>query len=234
MRDFFIHNALYWLEEFHFDGLRIDAVHAIVDESQPDVLTELAQAVHDGPARTRAVHLVLENDRNEARRLARDAARRPAAIPRNGTTTSTTRCIMLVTGETDVYYADYADDPVGRIGRCLAEGFAYQGEASPYRGGSARGRAERRVAARGLREFPAEPRPGRQPRARRAPHSPGTGRAPCVQRWPCVLLAPSIPLLFMGEEFAADTPFLFFCDFGADLAARGARRTPRGVRRVDR
>ena len=76
MRDFFIHNALYWLEEYHFDGLRLDAVHAIVDASEPDLVTELARAVHAGPGLTRHVHLVLENDRNEARYLERDGEQR--------------------------------------------------------------------------------------------------------------------------------------------------------------
>ncbi len=80
VRDFFLHNALYWLEEFHADGLRLDAVHAIVDDSRPDFLTELARAVHEGPGRDRHVHLVLENDRNEARRLARDAKRHPLTV----------------------------------------------------------------------------------------------------------------------------------------------------------
>ena len=74
VRDFFIHNALYWLEEFHFDGLRLDAVHAIIDESLPDIIDEIAQSVRrhiTGPE----VHLVLENDNNEAHRLARPHGR---------------------------------------------------------------------------------------------------------------------------------------------------------------
>src|SRR6476660_8013017 len=76
MREFVIHNALYWLEEFHFDGLRLDAVHAIMDASEPDLVTELARAVRAGPGLTRHVHLVLENDRNEARYLERDGEQR--------------------------------------------------------------------------------------------------------------------------------------------------------------
>ncbi|HSO06493.1 MAG TPA: alpha-amylase family glycosyl hydrolase, partial [Pelomicrobium sp.] len=69
VRDFFIHNALYWLEEYHADGLRLDAVHAIADDSAPDILEELAAAVRAGPGRDRHVHLVLENDKNQARYL---------------------------------------------------------------------------------------------------------------------------------------------------------------------
>src|SRR5205814_2227896 len=57
VRDYFIHNALYWLEEYHFDGLRLDAVHAIVDDSRPDILTELASAVRNAFAHDRQIHL---------------------------------------------------------------------------------------------------------------------------------------------------------------------------------
>ena len=75
VRDYFIHNALYWIEEYHLDGLRFDAVHSISDDSKPHILVEIAERVRAGPGRTRHVHLVLENDRNEARYL--DAAHGP-------------------------------------------------------------------------------------------------------------------------------------------------------------
>jgi len=73
VRDFFIHNALYWLEEYHFDGLRFDAVHAIVDDSEPDILTELAQTIRERFATDRFVHLVVENLDNNVRYLGRDS-----------------------------------------------------------------------------------------------------------------------------------------------------------------
>src|SRR5262249_34144353 len=72
VRDFIIHNALYWLGGYAFDGLRLDAVHAIQDDSEPDILTELAWTVRR-EITDREIHLVLENDRNEARYLARTA-----------------------------------------------------------------------------------------------------------------------------------------------------------------
>src|SRR5215472_4525736 len=72
VRDFFIHNALYWLEEYHFDGLRLDAVHAIIDDSEPDILTELAQTVRERFGTDRFVHLVVENVDNNVRYLSRD------------------------------------------------------------------------------------------------------------------------------------------------------------------
>ena len=92
VRDFFIHNALYWLQEYHFDGLRLDAVHAIADDSNPSFLTELAQAVRRTVAPGRQIHLILENDENDARYLKRNPRRSRNSITRSGTTTFIMHC----------------------------------------------------------------------------------------------------------------------------------------------
>jgi maltooligosyltrehalose trehalohydrolase len=225
VRDFFIHNALYWLEEFHLDGLRLDAVHAIHDRSNPDILTELARAVQRGPGRERRIHLVLENDLNSARRLARDAGGRPQDYVAQWNDDFHHAFHVVLTGETEGYYADFSRDPVALIGRCLAEGYAYQGEASAFRGGEPRGEASASLPPGafvsylqthdqvGNRAFGERLTQLSDPRAMAA--------AAAV-----VLLAPSPPLIFMGEEFGAVTPFLFFCDLGAGLrdAVREGRR----------
>jgi maltooligosyltrehalose trehalohydrolase len=75
--DFFIHDALFWLEEYYFDGLQLDAVHAITDDADTDILVELVGAVQLGPRKERLVHLVLENYNDAARYLERDDAGRP-------------------------------------------------------------------------------------------------------------------------------------------------------------
>ena len=216
VRDFFINNALYWLTEYHFDGLRLDAVHAMVDDSNPDVLTELALAVRKVAA-DRQVHLVLENDSNSAHYLIRDADGRPKLYDGQWNDDIHHSLHAAITGEKDGYYADYADCPVKHVGKCLAEGFDYQGEPSAFRDGAVRGEPSKSLPAAafvsllqnhdqvGNRAFGERIGKLADPEAVRAAMT-------------ILLLAPFPPLLFMGEEFNADTPFLFFCDFGAELA----------------
>ena len=143
VRDFFIHNALYWLEEYHFDGLRFDAVHAIADDSRPDILTELAEAVRRKFGAERHVHLVLENDNNAAHYLCRDARARSSCYNAQWNDDIHHALHVLVTGEKDGYYSDYAKNPAWHLGRCLAEGFSYQGEGSAFRDGAKRGEPSR-------------------------------------------------------------------------------------------
>jgi malto-oligosyltrehalose trehalohydrolase len=222
VRDFFVHNVLYWLEEFHLDGLRLDAVHAIQDDSTPDILTEIASTVREGVGRERLIHLVLENDRNESRRLVRDANGRPRYYTAQWNDDLHHALHVTVTGEPQGYYGDYVDVPIGRVGRCLAEGFAYQGEASRWRGGRPRGEASITLPPSAFISFlQNHDQVGNRALGERL-HT--IARDECVRAaLAIVLLAPSPPLLFMGEEFAAATPFLFFCDFEPALAAAVTR-----------
>ncbi|HEX8964227.1 MAG TPA: malto-oligosyltrehalose trehalohydrolase, partial [Rhodocyclaceae bacterium] len=216
VRGFFIHNALYWLEEYRFDGLRFDAVHAIPDPGRQRLLVDLAEAVRSGPARERHIHLVLENDANEARYLRhpQDAAKLYDAQWNDDVHHAVH---ALITGQADGYYADYAAEPIAHLCRCLAAGFAWQGEPSGFRGGAARGEDTAGLPPDafvaflqnhdqvGNRAFGERIGALAEPRAVDAATS-------------LLLLSPFPPLLFMGEEFCAATPFLFFCDFGPDLA----------------
>ncbi len=108
MRDFFIHNALYWIEEFHFDGLRLDAVHAMHDRSPLHFVDELADAVRSGPGQQRQVHLVLENDLNDATRLPHDASGLALRASAQWNDDVHHALHVLATGEDDGYYTDYA------------------------------------------------------------------------------------------------------------------------------
>ena len=222
VRDFFVHNALYWIAEYRFDGLRLDAVHAIADDSDPDIVIEIARAVREGPGRERQVHIVLENDRNQSRYLERDAACRALQASAQWNDDLHHALHVLTTGERDGYYEDYAARPLWYLGRSLAQGFGYQGESSPHRQGAARGESSAHLPAAAFVSFlQTHDQIGNRALGERlcAIADPQALRAAV----PCVLLAPSPPLLFMGEEFAASTPFLFFCDFGPELATAVTR-----------
>ncbi len=216
VRAFFRDNALYWLEEYHFDGLRLDAVHAIRDDSPIHILDEIGRAVQDGPGESRLVHLVLENDKNEARYLRlRANGRRLYAAQWNDDIHHALHA--LCTGERTGYYLDYPD-PGGALLRCLTEGFAYQGEPSLHRG-RPRGEPSRDLPLAAFVSFLQnhDQIGNRAFGERLSTLAPAAAvRAATL----LLLLAPSPPLLFMGEEWAATEPFLFFCDFGGDLRPR--------------
>jgi maltooligosyltrehalose trehalohydrolase len=225
VRDFFIHNALYWLEEYHFDGLRLDAVQAIRDESDPHILVEIAAAItrHFGD---RPIHLILENDDNRAALLARDPNGRPRLYEAQWNDDAHNALHVALTGEVAGQCMDFADDPVGRLARALGEGFAYQGERSRYREGRARGEASRGLPPTAFVNFlQNHDQVGNRLRGERiiALAPPAAVRAGIA----IVLLSPTIPLLFMGEEWGSRQPFHFFCDFAPELArrVREARRT---------
>jgi malto-oligosyltrehalose trehalohydrolase len=126
---------------------------------------------------------------------------------------------ILLTGETANHYADYSEKPAGYLGRCLAEGFGYQGEASPFRNGVLRGEDSRELPPTSFVTFlQNHDQVGNRALGERIVRltEPNALKAAMA----ILLLAPSPPLLFMGEEFGATTPFLFFCHFGPELAAK--------------
>jgi malto-oligosyltrehalose trehalohydrolase len=219
VRDFFIHNALYWLQEYHFDGLRLDAVHAIRDDSEPQFLFELAEQVRHHLPADRQIHLVLENEQNAVQFLERDERGRPRLYTAQWDDDIHHALHVLMTGETDGYYSDYAEKPAWQLARCLAEGFAYQADVSPYRGGESRGEPSRQLPPGAFVSFlQNHDQIGNRALGERISRL----AEPAIIRvaLSCLLLAPSPPLLFMGEEFAAATPFLFFCDFAPELATK--------------
>jgi maltooligosyltrehalose trehalohydrolase len=218
VRAFAVHNALYWLEEFRFDGLRLDAVHAIADDRRPDILEELAATVRARIGGDRHVHLVLENDFNAASRLARDGDGRPRFYDAQWNDDLHHAAHTLATGEEEGYYADYTDDPVGHMARALAEGFAYQGEASVHRGGESRGETSAHLPAAAFVNFlQNHDQIGNRALGERLTRLAPPRRIEALLG--AVLLAPAIPLLFMGEEWGETTNFVFFCDYDGDLAS---------------
>jgi len=218
VRDFFIQNALYWLEEYHLDGLRLDAVHAIFDDGEPHILTEIAHAVRHGPGRRRPIYLVLENLNNEARWLgpAAGAGERSFDAQWND---DCHHCLhVLLTGEPHGYYEDYQLRPHSLLCRSLAEGFVYQGERSRHLGGP-RGEPSSHLPPSAFVNFlQNHDQVGNRARGERLAQL--TGPEALRAAAAVLLLAPCPPMLFMGEEWAAPEPFPYFCDFEPELAAK--------------
>jgi malto-oligosyltrehalose trehalohydrolase len=219
VRDFFVHNALYWIEEFRFDGLRLDAVHAIADDSPKHIVAEIAETVAAGPGRERQLHVVLENDANRASLI----GRRRATAQWNDDAHHALH--VLLAGERDGYYEDYADAPARHLARTLAEGFAYQGEPSVHRDGEKRGEPSTHLPLTAFVPFlQNHDQAGNRPLGERLSVLAPPERLRLAAA--TLILAPSVPMLFMGEEFGATTPFLYFCDFHGELAkaVRDGRR----------
>jgi maltooligosyltrehalose trehalohydrolase len=225
VRDFFVHNALFWIEEYRFDGLRLDAVHAIGDDSDPDIVCEIADALKQGPGKSPQIHVILENNANQARYLERDSGGQPSCATAQWDDDLHHALHVLITHETDGYYADYAAAPLHCLGRSLAEGFAYQGEYSAFRR-KVRGEPSRQLPPAAFVGFMQNhDMVGNRALGERI-HRIADERL-LIAAYVCLLLTPTVPMLFMGEEFAASTPFLYFCDFGKELAqsvSNGRRR----------
>lgn len=221
VRAFFIEHALYMLNELRFDGLRLDAAHAIVDERSPHVLAELSERVRTA-CPGRHVHLVLENDSNDAARLGA-----PGALGRyegqwNGDLHHALH--VLLTGERDGYYAEY-DEPHAQAARCLSRGYARQGGPHNAPGAEPRRAAEGDVPLLRLVQFlQNHDQVGNRAFGERLVELADPAALRLARA--ILLLMPSPPLLFMGEERGARQPFLYFADWQGELreAVRRGRR----------
>lgn len=205
VRQFFVENACTWISEFRFDGLRFDAVHAIEDEGWlPEMAAQVrALAPHDN------VHFVLENDNNEA-----DLLRNVFDAQWNDDYHHVLH--VMLTGERDAYYADYATDPAQKLARAMGEGYVYQGDPSDFRGGALRGSPSADLSPLafvnflqnhdqiGNRAFGDRLTVLADEQALRAAIA-------------LLLLSPAIPLVFMGEEIGSQAPFHYFVDHTPEL-----------------
>lgn len=207
VRRFFIENALHWLTEYRFDGLRFDAVHAIADQ---DWLDEMAAEIRTTIGKERHIHLVLEHDGNDATHLRK-------GFDAQWNDDSHHVFHVLLTGECDGYYCDYAETPAQQLARCLSEGFVYQGDPSPHRKGAPRGTPSTDLAPTAFVNFlQNHDQIGNRPfgdRLTETAHPDALKAAVAL-----LLLNPNIPLLFMGEERLSRTPFQFFTDHQGELA----------------
>ena len=207
VRDFFEDNALFWLDEYRFDGLRFDAVHAIAEKDWLDTLAaRVRREITD-----RHVHLVLENERNGANHL-RPAGQFDAQWNDDG------HNILhpMLTGEREGYYEDFCDDGARKLATVLEQGFLFQGQVSPHLG-APRGEPSGHLPPTAFVLFlQNHDQVGNRAFGERlsALADPAALRAATT----LLLLSPQVPMLFMGEEWGAAAPFLFFTDHNAELA----------------
>jgi maltooligosyltrehalose trehalohydrolase len=226
VRDFAVHNVLYWLEEFRFDGLRFDAVDRIIDRGEEHIVKEIAATVRRTIPPDRHVHLMLENDKNQAHLLVRDPSGRPIYYDAQWNDDIHHVYHHLLTGEAGGYYADYATDAHERLGRALSSGYVYQDDVSACRDGEARGEPSGHLPPTAFVAFiQNHDQIGNRAFGERIADLAENGAIKAMQA--VLLLAPNIPLLFMGEEWGATQPFCFFTDFHdelADAVREGRRR----------
>jgi malto-oligosyltrehalose trehalohydrolase len=221
LRELVVQNALYWLDEYHLDGLRLDAVHAILDDSQEHLLVELVRRVRE-KTRGREIHLVIENENNEAHLLGH-SDERPVAFDAQWNDDQHHVLHIAATGERTGYYADYHDDPC-KLGRAIAEGFGYQGETMAFRN-APRGEPSAQLPPSAFVSFlQNHDQIGNRAFGERLTQLTSAEKLRAVSA--VQLLLPQVPLLFMGEEWGAGEPFPFFCDFAGELgqAVREGRR----------
>jgi malto-oligosyltrehalose trehalohydrolase len=216
VRDFFLHNVLYWLDEFRFDGLRFDAIDQIEDQTAAPILAEMAKEVRRRFP-DRHVHLTIEDDDNSTKLLKFDASNRPLLFTAEWNDDWHHAVHVLLTGERDGYYQDYADAPARRIAETMALGFGYQGEPSLFRGGRKRGETSAHLPPTSFIDFlQNHDQVGNRAQGERIVSlvPPEAVEAALA----LLLLSPHIPLLFMGEEYGERNPFQFFTDFKGKLA----------------
>ncbi len=217
VRAFAIENALYWLRDYRFDGLRLDAVNSIVEPGGLSLLHDISAATGRLAAETgRQIHLVLENGDNRASLLD------PVQDPPHGKYRAQWNddyhhaWRVMMTGEKQGYYGDYQRSPISDIARSLSSGFVYQGETLAFRGAK-RGEQSSHLAPTAFINFlQNHDQIGNRALGDRLEGNADPRMIEAALQ--VLLIAPHIPMLFMGEEWGSRAPFPFFCDFGGDLA----------------
>ena len=216
VREFFVHNALMWTDQFHVDGLRLDAVHAMYDQSASPFLAELADAVHAmAGAQDRRVHLIAESSANDPRLVrGRDAGGYQLDAAWNDDFHHALH--VALTGESARYYADFGD-PVADLTTAISDGYIVAGRYSAYRG-RRHGAPSTELPRSALVTFAQNhDQIGNRAQGERLSTLVPPERARFAAG--VTLLSPWVPMLFMGEEWAEHRPFLYFIDHGdSDLS----------------
>ena len=221
VREFFVTNGHYWIEEFHFDGFRFDALHAIRDSSSEYIIGAVGRAARKA-AGARSIILIAENDRQEAK-MVRPRSEGGDDLDGMWNDDFHHSAVVALTSRKEAYYGDYRGSPQEFIS-AAKHGFLYQGQALSWRkalrGSSTFGiPSEAFVCFIENHDQIANTGPGERVRFQ-------TSAARYRAMTALLLLGPWTPLLFQGEEFGASNPFMFFADVG-DTSVRDAIRKGR-------
>jgi maltooligosyltrehalose trehalohydrolase len=224
VRDFVLHNAQMWLEEYHVDGLRLDAVHAICDLRPQNILRAIKE-VADGVSRrtSREIHIVAESDLNDPR-LLHGPERGGFGLDAQWSDDFHHAVHAYLTGESQGYYSDFGQ--AVQLPRVLESPYLYAGEYSPHRGRTHGSSPAGLTGDRFVVAIQNHDQVGNRARGDRL----SALLSPPAQRLAAslMLLAPYLPLLFMGEEYGEERPFQYFCSFTdeqlVDNVRQGRRR----------
>ena len=217
VRSYFLDNALYWLDEFQFDGLRLDAVDHVRDvDSDVEILIEVAQRIR-AAFPNRHVHTTTEDNRNITALHKRGPNGEVLLHSGEWNDDFHNAAHVVASGEVESYYEDFADKPLKHVARILAQGFAYQGEPSKHADGEPRGESSAHLPPTAFVDFlQNHDQVGNRAFGERLVSLSDRGVMRVLTA--VLLLSPHIPLLFMGEEWGETNPFFFFTDFHGELA----------------
>lgn len=220
VRRFFIDNALYWINEYHVDAIRIDAVHGIFDFSARHFLAELCEAVH-GHARTlsREVSVIAESDLNDVRIIS------PREIGGYGLDAQWNEDFhhalhAVVTGEKKGYYEDFGG--MGHLEKAFREGFVYSGQFSKFRKRRHGSSTEDRPAHQFVVFSQTHDQVGNRRESDRLSLTQPLEKLKLIAG--TVILSPFIPLLFMGEEYGETAPFYYFISHTDEALAEAVKK----------
>lgn len=223
VRRFFLDNALMWLRDYHIDGLRLDAVHALIDNGAIHFLEELSQEVESLGIRTgRHLFLIAESDKNDPRIVhSREVGGYGIDAQWNDDFHHAIHCVL--TGERNGYYEDFGS--IGQLAKALKHTFVYDGEYSPHRK-RPHGRPPGGVPRhRFLGYIQNHDQIGNRAVGERFGHLVSAGKLKIALG--LVFASPFTPMLFQGEEWAASTPFQYFTDHEdpelAEAVSKGRR-----------
>ncbi|MEH6717639.1 MAG: malto-oligosyltrehalose trehalohydrolase [Aurantimonas endophytica] len=227
VRQFMIDNALFWLEEYQIDGLRLDAIDSIKDTTDTPLVKELAATVRERFP-DRHVHLTTEDDRNITWHVERGEAGEPRLISGEWNDDFHHCAHVIATHEAEGYYADYGRHSVEQMAKCLATGFVYQGEYSGHRERNVGEPSGHLPPTAFVNFIQNHDQIGNRAFGDRLTDLGSRRTVECLQA--ILLLSPQIPLMFMGEEFGDPDPFCFFTDFHGELGdlVREGRRAEFG------